>query len=54
MKDRYLLAAGHSGTWDWIDNELTMVMLPDADHFVQQDAPETVTRTIRNWLKSHE
>jgi pimeloyl-ACP methyl ester carboxylesterase len=53
LKDKYLLAAGHNGTWDWIDNELTMVMLPNADHFVQQDATEVVTRTIRNWLTAH-
>jgi pimeloyl-ACP methyl ester carboxylesterase len=53
MKDKYLLAAGHSGTWDWVDNELTLVTLPQADHFVQQDAPETVTRTILNWLAAH-
>ena len=50
MKDKYLLAAGHNGTWDWIDNELTMVMLPEADHFVQQDAPEKVTSAILSWL----
>lgn len=53
LKDKYLLAAAHNGTWDWIDNELTMVALPDAEHFVQQDAPETVTRTIRDWLAAH-
>jgi pimeloyl-ACP methyl ester carboxylesterase len=51
MKDKYLLAAGHSGTWDWIDNELTMVMLPEADHFVQHDAAKKVTRAIVDWLK---
>lgn len=53
MGDKYLLAAGHNGTWGWIDNELTMVMLPDAEHFVQHDAAEQVTRTIRTWLASH-
>lgn len=50
LGDTYLLAAGHSGTWDWIDNELTMLMIPGAEHFVQQDAPERVTEAIRNWL----
>lgn len=53
LRDRYLLAAGHNGTWDWIDNELTMVMLPEADHFVQHDAAEKVTKTIRSWLLAH-
>ena len=51
MKDKYLLAAGHNGTWDWVDGELTMLMLPDAGHFVQQDSAERVTRAIVSWLK---
>ena len=50
MGDKYLLAAGHNGTWDWIDNELTMLMLPNAEHFVQHDAAERVTRGIVTWL----
>ena len=50
MGDQYLLAAGHNGTWDWIENELTMVMLPEAEHFVQHDAAEKVTRKILGWL----
>ena len=52
MKDKYLLAAGHSGTWDWIEGDLTMVMIQDAEHFVQHDAAEKVTNTIRRWLTS--
>ncbi|MEZ5366067.1 MAG: alpha/beta hydrolase [Bryobacterales bacterium] len=50
MKDKYLLAAGHAGTWDWVDGELTMVMFPEADHFLQHDEPERVTRTLVDWL----
>ncbi len=53
LADKYLLAAGHNGTWDWVDGELTMVMLPKVEHFIQQDAAETVTRTIRDWLAAH-
>ena len=37
-------------TWEWLENDLTLVTLPDAGHFVQQDASETVTRTILSWL----
>ena len=50
--DKYLLTAGHNGTWDWVDNELTMVMLPGVEHFVQHDAADKVTTTIRKWLGS--
>lgn len=37
-------------TWDWIDSDLTLVTVPGAGHFVQQDAPELVTDTLRWWL----
>jgi pimeloyl-ACP methyl ester carboxylesterase len=50
LKDKALLASGLNDTWDWIDNELTLVTIPSADHFVQHDAPERVTRKIVSWL----
>ena len=50
MKDTALLAVGHAGTWDKAAKDTTIVMVPEAGHFVQQDAPELVNGTIRNWL----
>jgi pimeloyl-ACP methyl ester carboxylesterase len=50
LKDKALLASALNGTWDWIDNELTLVTIPSADHFVQHDAPEVVTRKMVTWL----
>ena len=50
LKDKALLADALNGTWNWIDNELTLVTIPEADHFVQQDAAERVTRTMVGWL----
>lgn len=50
MKDTALLAAGHNGTWEKAGKDTTIVMVPDAGHFVQFDAPELVNGTIRNWL----
>lgn len=50
LKDRALLPAGLNGTWDWVEKDLTIVTLPGADHFVQQDAADTVTKQIWNWL----
>ena len=41
---------GLAGTWDWIDKDLTLVTIPGASHFVQQDASELVTKTMRWWL----
>lgn len=51
LKDTALLPGALNDTWEWIDGDLTLVTLPNAGHFVQQDAPETVTRTILSWLK---
>jgi epoxide hydrolase 4 len=50
LKDTALLPGALSGTWDWIDNQLTLVTIPKAGHFVQQDAAPIVTRTMVNWL----
>jgi pimeloyl-ACP methyl ester carboxylesterase len=50
LKDVALLPDALNGTWDWIDNELTLVTIPKAGHFVQQDAAPVVTRTMVRWL----
>jgi epoxide hydrolase 4 len=50
LKDPYLLPGALNDTWKWVDNELTLVTLPSAGHFVHRDAPETVTRTMVRWL----
>ena len=50
MKDKALSAAGHAGTWDHMARDTTLLMIPDADHFVQHDAEALVNRTIRSWL----
>ena len=39
-----------NGTWDWVEQDLTIITIPDAGHFVQQDAAELVTKTMRAWL----
>lgn len=50
LKDTALLPGALSGTWDWIDNELTLVTIPSAGHFVQQDASDVVTKNMVRWL----
>lgn len=51
MKDTALNAAGHSGTWNFVDADTTLVMAPEAGHFVQHDAEGLVNKTVRDWLK---
>ena len=50
LKDQALLAGALNDTWNWIDNDLTLVTIPGAGHFVQQDAADLVTRTMVSWL----
>ncbi|ACG79026.1 hydrolase, alpha/beta fold family [Phenylobacterium zucineum HLK1] len=50
MKDTALNAAGHAGTWDHVDADTTIVMFPQAAHFVQHDAKDQVNRTVKGWL----
>jgi pimeloyl-ACP methyl ester carboxylesterase len=51
MGDPFLLPAGHNSTWDWVDGSVTLETVPTAAHFIMQDAPDLVTRTIHRWLR---
>jgi len=50
LKDKYLLHPALNGNWEYVEKDLTLVTIPEADHFVQQDAAELVTRTMKAWL----
>jgi pimeloyl-ACP methyl ester carboxylesterase len=50
LKDTALLPGALNDTWNWVEKDLTLMTIPDAGHFVQADAPDLVTRTIRMWL----
>lgn len=50
LEDPYLLPAALNGTWEWVDGDLTLVTVPGAGHFVQQDAADLVSRTLLSWL----
>ncbi len=50
LEDPYLFPAALNGTWEWVDGELTLVTVPGAGHFVQQDAADLVSRTLGSWL----
>ena len=50
LDDQYLLKDALAGTWDWIDGDLTLLTIPGVGHFVQHEAADLVTRTLRAWL----
>ncbi len=47
LKDTALLSPALNGTWDWLD-DLTLVTIPEAGHFVQQDATQKVSRSVKS------
>ena len=50
LKDRALLAPALNDNWSFVERDLTLLTIPDADHFVQQDSAELVSRSMRSWL----
>lgn len=51
LQDPALHASGLNETWQWIDNTLTIVTVPGAAHWVQEEAKDLVTSAIADWLK---
>ncbi len=52
LQDTALHSDGLNNTWDWNDADTTIVTAPNANHFVQQDAAELVTSTLKWWLNA--
>jgi pimeloyl-ACP methyl ester carboxylesterase len=50
LDDTALLSGALNNTWDWMGKDLTLVTIPGASHFVQQDASDLVSRTMKAWL----
>jgi pimeloyl-ACP methyl ester carboxylesterase len=49
LKDTALLAPALNSSWDWME-DLTLVTIPEAGHFVQQDATDKVSRSVLMFL----
>ena len=50
LADTALLPGALNDTWNYLDSDFTLVTIPNAGHFVQQDASDLVTRSIIAWL----
>jgi pimeloyl-ACP methyl ester carboxylesterase len=53
LKDTALLAGALNNTWDWLASDFTLVTVPNAGHWVQSDASDLVSKTMRAWLSIH-
>lgn len=52
LADTALHSDALNNTWDWIDADTTIVTVPKAGHFVQQDRAELVSSTLFWWLQA--
>jgi pimeloyl-ACP methyl ester carboxylesterase len=52
LADTALHSDALNNTWDWIDADTTIVTVPKAGHFVQQDAAPMVSSTLYWWLQA--
>lgn len=50
LGDTALLSGALNNTWDWMGQDFTLVTIPSSGHFVQQDASELVSKSMRMWL----
>jgi pimeloyl-ACP methyl ester carboxylesterase len=50
LDDWALLPGALNDTWEWLESDLTLVTIPGAGHFVQQDAADLVSRSMLMWL----
>jgi pimeloyl-ACP methyl ester carboxylesterase len=50
LDDQALLSGALNNTWDWLETDLTLVTIPGAGHFVQADAADMVSRSMKAWL----
>lgn len=50
LDDTALLPGALNDTWQWVDSDLTLITVPGAGHFIQQDRPDFVARRMHSWL----
>ena len=52
LKDTAVDKDGLRDTWNWINEDYTLVTIPSSNHWVQREAAEMVSTTMLWWLKS--
>jgi|TARA_Y100000310_G_scaffold345317_1_gene463722 pimeloyl-ACP methyl ester carboxylesterase len=52
LKDRAVDKDGLRDTWNWVNEDYTLVTIPSSNHWVQREAADIVSTTMLWWLKS--
>ena len=52
LKDKAVDKDGLRDTWNWINEDYTLVTVPSSGHWVQREAADLVSTTMLWWLKS--
>ena len=50
LGDKALLPGGLNNTWQWVEQDLTLITVPGAGHWVHRDKADFVTRKMVGWL----
>ncbi len=50
LDDQFLLHGALAGTWEWVNNVVTLVTIPGVGHWVQEEAAEYVSAMMKAWL----
>ncbi len=50
LDDPWLMPEALNDTWRYVENDLTLVTVPNAGHWVHHDAADFVTKRIVGWL----
>ena len=50
LNDTALMHGALNHTWEWLDNTMTLVTVPGVGHWVQDEAADLVSSTMKAWL----
>jgi len=50
LNDTALMSGALNNTWNWLEKDLTLVTVPGAGHWVQEDAADFVSGMMKSWL----